>query len=109
LDKVPFGPFRQKVLDTFFWGLFTMNHYETSTTVVGQGEIHLAGVPFTAGTEVEVAVSPKLPSEEQAPAQGDEALDAARERMRQLFDTIKGFRNTPRIPREELYERGSLR
>jgi hypothetical protein len=36
-----------------------MNPYETSTTVGGQGEIHLAGVPFTPGTEVEVVVSPK--------------------------------------------------
>jgi len=36
-----------------------MNHYETSTIVSGQGEIHLAGVPFTPGTEVEIVVSPK--------------------------------------------------
>jgi hypothetical protein len=36
-----------------------MNAYETSTTVGGQGEIHLAGVPFQPGTEVEVIISPK--------------------------------------------------
>jgi len=36
-----------------------MNDYATSTTVGGQGEIHLAGVPFLPGTQVEVVVSPK--------------------------------------------------
>jgi hypothetical protein len=42
------------------------------------------------------------------PPPADEALTAARDRMRELFRTIKGFRNSPRIPREDLYERGSL-
>lgn len=37
------------------------------------------------------------------------ALAAARARMAELFRTVTGFRQTPRIPREELYERGSLR
>lgn len=37
------------------------------------------------------------------------ALTAARARMAELFGAVKGFRQTPRIPREELYERGSLR
>jgi hypothetical protein len=37
------------------------------------------------------------------------ALTQARARMAELFRTVKGFRQTPRIPREELYERGSLR
>ena len=36
-----------------------MSTYETSTTVGGQGEIHVAGVPFLPGTEVEVTTSPK--------------------------------------------------
>jgi hypothetical protein len=36
-------------------------------------------------------------------------ITAARARMRELFRTIKGFRLTPVIPREDLYERGSLR
>jgi len=86
-----------------------MQAYETSTTVQGQGVVSVAGVPFEPGTEVDVTISPKLPSKEQLPAPGDEALTAARDRMRELFHSIKGFRNSPRIPREELYERGSLR
>jgi hypothetical protein len=34
-----------------------MNPYETSTTVGQQSDIHLAGLPFQPGTEVEVIVS----------------------------------------------------
>jgi hypothetical protein len=39
----------------------------------------------------------------------DQALAAVRARMQQLFQTVRGFRMTPKISREELYERGSLR
>ena len=31
------------------------------------------------------------------------------QRMNELFEQISGFQVEPRIPREELYERGSLR
>jgi hypothetical protein len=86
-----------------------MNTYETTATVEDHGQVRLAGVPFKPGTEVDVTISPKMPSKEQVPAPDNEALSAARDRMRELFHTIKGFRNSPRIPREELYERGSLR
>jgi hypothetical protein len=42
--------------------------------------------------------------------QGDEEnLRASRARMQELFSSVKGFRVTPKIAREELYERGSLR
>jgi hypothetical protein len=86
-----------------------MKTYETSATVEDQGQIHVAGVPFAPGTEVEVTISPKQRSEGEAPPSEDAALVASRARMRELFRTVKGFRNTPRIPREELYERGRLR
>jgi hypothetical protein len=36
-----------------------MQAYETSATVQGQGEVHVAGVPFAVGTEVEVMISPR--------------------------------------------------
>ena len=78
-----------------------MSTFETTATVEAQGEVRVAGVPFAPGTEVEVTISPKAP-------QGDQSLVAARERMRELFRTVTGFRNTPRISREDLYERGSL-
>ena len=84
-----------------------MNAYETTATVNEQGQVHLAGLPFGPGTEVEVKISLK-PAPQVASAD-DAAWVAARQRMRELFATTKGFRNTPRIPREELYDRGSLR
>ena len=86
-----------------------MNTYETSATVEDQGQIRVTGVPFAPGTEVEISISPKLRSEQEVMTPDDEALAASRARMRELFHTITGFRNTPRIPREELYERGRLR
>ncbi len=42
-----------------------MNIYETSATVEDQGRIHVAGVPFAPGTEVEVTISPKRRSGEE--------------------------------------------
>jgi hypothetical protein len=42
-------------------------------------------------------------------AADDQAQAAARTRMQELFRTVKGFRMTPKISREDLYERGSLR
>jgi len=84
-----------------------MNSYATSATVEAQGQIRVA-VPFAPGTEVEVTISPKVRSKEVVTLRDDEGLVATRDRMRELFRTIKGFRNSPRIPREELYERGSL-
>lgn len=83
-----------------------MSSFATSSTVQAQGEVHIAGVPFAPGTEVEVTISPKQPAPEAVIAPGDAA---SRDRMQQLFQTVKGFRNTPRIPREELHDRGSLR
>jgi hypothetical protein len=85
-----------------------METYETSATVEDQGQVRVAGVPFAPGTEVEVTISPKVRSEEQVARSQAAALATSRDRMRELFRTIKGFRNSPRIPREELYERGRL-
>jgi hypothetical protein len=36
-----------------------MNSYETSATVEDQGRVHVAGVPFAPGTEVQVTISPQ--------------------------------------------------
>lgn len=85
-----------------------MNRFETSATVGEEGRVIVAGVPFAAGTEVEIAISLKRQSAEQAQPTLDD-LTLPRERMQELFRTIKGFSNSPRIPREELYDRGSLR
>lgn len=81
-----------------------MKTYETFATVEDQGRVSLTGVPFAPGTEVEITISARgaLP---QGNGSSDAALAAARDRMRALFGTIKGFRNSPRIGREDLYER----
>jgi hypothetical protein len=86
-----------------------MKTYETSATVEEQGHVRVAGVPFAPGTEVQVTISPKRRAEDDLTPPDHAAVAAARDRMRELFHTIKGFRNSPRIAREELYERGSLR
>jgi hypothetical protein len=83
-----------------------MNTFETSATVEEQGRVVLAGVPFAPGTEVEVSISPKAAVRKDETSADDQAWAEARSRMRVVFGRIKGFRNSPRIPREELYERG---
>jgi hypothetical protein len=80
-----------------------MNPYETSTTVGGQGEIHLPAVPFTPGTEVEVVVSPKV----SAVAKSDGADD----RLGPLLAALDNARNTQPIGplrRDELYDRNHV-
>jgi len=39
-----------------------MNSYETSATVEDQGRVQVVGVPFAAGTQVQVTISPKRAS-----------------------------------------------
>ena len=85
-----------------------MKSYETSATVGGQGQVHVAGVPFEPGTEVAITISPMQPATEAAMLPDGAAQAMARDTMRELFRTIKGFRNSPRIPREELYDRARL-
>jgi len=43
-----------------------MNTFETTATVEDQGQVRVAGVPFEPGTEVEVTISPKVRTVEQA-------------------------------------------
>jgi hypothetical protein len=76
-----------------------MTHYETSTIVSGKGEIHLAGLPFTPGTEVEIVVSPKA------------TIGAGSDRAAALLTALDRARNTQSIGplrRDELYDRNGL-
>lgn len=86
-----------------------METYETSGTVEEQGRILVGGVPFPPGTKVEIAISPMRQTENEVARPEDESLAAARHRLRELFGTIKGFRNSPRIAREDLYDRERFR
>lgn len=85
-----------------------MNTYETYATVEDQGRLEVIGVPFATGTEVQITVSPKPRAKVEIAPTDDEALAAARNRLRELFAAIKGFRNSPRLSREDLYERGRV-
>jgi hypothetical protein len=86
-----------------------MLNYETSATVQLEGGIYVDGLPFAPGTEVEVLIQPKLPLNREGLESDESSRNVIRDQMRELFRVIKGFRNSPRILREELYERGSLR
>lgn len=83
-----------------------METYETSATVEEQGRVRVAGVPFAPGTQVRITMNV---NNEMAATADDPAVAAARERMRELFSTVKGLRMTPRFSREELYDRKCLR
>jgi hypothetical protein len=85
-----------------------MNAFEMTATVQDDGQVHLAGIPFAPGTEVEVKISPKAAVRKEGTPADDQAWAEARARMREVLSRIKGFRNTPLIPREELYERGRV-
>lgn len=84
-----------------------MNHYETSTTVGEQGRVVVPGVPFAPGTQVDVSITPI--AQDSSNVQDDERLIAARKQMQAQFQSIQGFRQSPKISREELYDRRGLR
>jgi hypothetical protein len=51
-----------------------MSIFETSGTVEEQGRLHVAGVPFAPGTEVEITISPKVRAGEEKPRADDAAV-----------------------------------
>jgi hypothetical protein len=82
-----------------------MNSYETTATVEDHGHLHLAGVPFKPGTQVEVTIKSLQDG-------GDAASAAARDRTGRLFAALDKARNTEPVGplrREELYDRKVLR
>lgn len=77
-----------------------MSQFETSSTVSSQGEIHLVGVPFTPGTEVEVVISSKSDTPD-----GSNHLSS-------LFAALDSARNTQpigQLRREDFYDRNCIR
>ena len=82
-----------------------MNTYETSATVEDQGQVHVTGVPFAPGTEVEVTIKPTQNG-------GHATAAAATDRAARLFAALDKARNTDAVGplhREELYDRKVLR
>jgi hypothetical protein len=80
-----------------------MQAYETSATVRGHGEVHVVGVPFAPGTEVEVAISPKRDVTKRSQASDDP--------LGQLLAALDKARNVEPIGplrRDELYDRNGV-
>ena len=82
-----------------------MNVFETSAIVEEQGRIHLAGVPFAPGTQVEVTISS---IQNGVGTQGSPVPEKA-ERLLAALD--KGSNGEPigAFQREEVYDRLVLR
>jgi hypothetical protein len=76
-----------------------MNHFETSVTVDGDGGIHLAGLPFTPGTEVQIVINPKLDAG---------AVDAGAWALMTALDQGRNEHTVGPLRREELYDRNGL-
>lgn len=77
-----------------------MKPYETFATVADHGEIRIAGVPFEVGTQVTVTLTPAK--------NGAQSVEAARDRMANLFAALDKSRNTESVGplnRSELYDR----
>lgn len=81
-----------------------MQSYETSATVEELGTIRVAGVPFEAGTRVEIKITPAL--------NGTESTSAAvSHRAAQLLSALDKARNVDTVGplrRAELYDRDML-
>jgi hypothetical protein len=78
-----------------------MQYYETSATVQSQGEVHVSGVPFEPGTEVEVTISPKIHSAKTGGANSNDRLA----RLFKALDKARNVESIGSLKREELYDR----
>ena len=63
-----------------------MKAYETQAVVESEGQLHLAGIPFTAGTEVEVTVNPKRRSPQEFAATWDRVCAEIRRRSGEVSE-----------------------
>jgi len=72
-----------------------MKTYETFATVEDQGRIHVAGVPFAPGTEVEVRISPKMRSEAEVTQADDAGLATARARGAKIGKQLLAVEGRP--------------
>lgn len=82
-----------------------MPAYETTATVEDHGQVHVAGVPFEPGTQVQVTI--QLAQEDGSVTTASPAVRTAR-----LFAALDKARNSKpigRLNREELYDRKVLR
>jgi hypothetical protein len=85
-----------------------MKAYETSATVDEQGLVHVQGVPFAPGTEVEVVLREKAAADQGSePANSEESGPS----LSEVFGRVRS-RNAETVGplrREELYDRKVFR
>ena len=81
-----------------------MQTYETSATVEDQGQVHVAGVPFEPGTQVEVTITPS--QDDAAAAHGADLSRAAR--LLAALDQARNNEPVGPLRRAELYDRDIL-
>jgi hypothetical protein len=82
-----------------------MKAYETSATVEDHGRVHVSGVPFAPGTQVEVMIRPV---ENGAAAPDSEAAGRAA-RLLAALDKARNGDPIGTFRRAELYDRSVLR
>ncbi len=78
-----------------------MNVFETSATVEAEGQVRVTGVPYEAGTQVEVMITPL--ANRPAPS-----VATSSDRSAGMFAALDKARNTEpvgRLVRAELYDR----
>lgn len=81
-----------------------MTPYETSATVEAHGQVRVAGVPFEAGTRVDVMISPAGNVARQA---GLEAPGRSA-RLMAALDKARNVEPVGRFRRDEVYDRHRL-
>jgi hypothetical protein len=81
-----------------------MNTYETSATVQPEGQVHVAGVPFAPGTEVDVTISP---TQSGAGQHGTNEASRA-QRLLAALDKGRNSETVGPLRRAELYDRNIL-
>jgi hypothetical protein len=81
-----------------------MSTFETSATVEAHGQVHVAGVPFQAGTRVQVTIRP-APNGAGSPGGADPGPS---ERLLAALDKARNSETVGPLRRVELYDRNVL-
>jgi hypothetical protein len=81
-----------------------MQSYETTATVEEQGQVHIAGVPFTPGTLVEVTITATQNGMESPSAVGTDRAT----RLFAALDKSRNIESVGPLRRAEVYDREIL-
>jgi len=82
-----------------------MTTYETSATVEDDGQLHVTGVPFAPGAQVDVVVRSKV---ERSVGDEDESPVSRSARIFDALDKARNLKSAGALRRDELYDRNGL-